>query len=285
MTLRIIQSGILAREICRRGGPACVAAVFARSLHLRCGEMFVCVGEPGIGNGPLTLIAEVSPAARGLHRGQAASISGRCIAIGAALRLTFDGCEQWCPPAWPAPQPPARLIDTCTALACRAASEAPPEGFAPLMSGEPSASTRLSRIAGPRIARFASWLSAAPDQSPAVPAPIAGLVGLGPGLTPSGDDFLSGALALLDALGERSVHAALARAIAQAPSGATSPLSRCLLNAAAAGHVGEHLCRAVSSVISGNVAAAIAAVQTIGHSSGWDMMVGIVTTLRIVANW
>jgi hypothetical protein len=109
------------------------------------------------------------------------------------------------------------------------------------------------------------------------------LIGLGAGLTPSGDDFLVGALGLLDALAERKVHAALARAIADVSPASTSALSHCFLRAAAAGHCGEHLHCAVASVISGKPDAAIAAVRNIGHSSGWDMLAGIVTTLRIVA--
>ena len=113
---------------------------------------------------------------------------------------------------------------------------------------------------------------------------VRGLIGLGPGLTPSGDDFLVGALALLDAIGERDAHAALARAIIDAAwRDATTPLSACFLRAAAAGHVGEALHRAVSSVITGDVDAAVAAIEKIGHSSGWDMMAGIMTTLRIAA--
>ena len=52
----IRRSGVLAHEMCRRGGHAEVAVVFARSFYLRAGEMFVCVGGPEIGNGPLTLI-------------------------------------------------------------------------------------------------------------------------------------------------------------------------------------------------------------------------------------
>ncbi len=112
---------------------------------------------------------------------------------------------------------------------------------------------------------------------------VQGLIGLGPGLTPSGDDFLVGALALLDAIGERDAHAALARAIIDALPGLTTPLSACFLRAAAAGHVGEALHRAVSSVITGDVDAAVAAAGKIGHSSGWDMMAGITTTLRIAA--
>ncbi len=145
----------------------------------------------------------------------------------------------------------------------------------------------LERIARPRIAIFERWLSQVLDAGTARTIggreTVQGLLGLGPGLTPSGDDFLVGALALLDAIGERDAHAALARAIIDALPGLTTPLSACFLKAAAAGHVGEALHRAVSSVITGDVDAAIAAVENIGHSSGWDMMAGITTTLRVAA--
>jgi hypothetical protein len=134
---------------------------------------------------------------------------------------------------------------------------------------------------------FESWLHGALDVNvPTVvsPAPIADLIGLGPGLTPSGDDFLVGALALLDALAERKAHAALARAIAAIPRGSTSALSECLLKTAAAGHLSADLCCAVSAVVAGNAVQAVAAIRKIGHSSGWDMMVGILTALHVVTS-
>jgi hypothetical protein len=102
-------------------------------------------------------------------------------------------------------------------------------------------------------------------------------------LTPSGDDFLSGALALLDALAMRRVHAALAQAVTDAAPALTSPLSACLLRTTADGHIGEHLHSAVAALIVGDIDTAIAAARRIGHSSGWDMLAGAATTLRIVA--
>jgi hypothetical protein len=35
--------------------------------------------------------------------------------------------------------------------------------------------------------------------------------------------------------------------------------------------------------MAGDVGAAIEAIETIGHSSGWDMMAGITTALRVAA--
>jgi hypothetical protein len=139
----------------------------------------------------------------------------------------------------------------------------------------------FTRTASARIAAFASWLSDALAGRPVPAPPVDGLIGLGPGLTPSGDDFLAGTLAVLDALGERKTHAILAQAIKQTAPSLTSPLSACLLNAAAAGHVGEYLHSAVAAAITGRVDVAIAACRRIGHSSGWDMMAGVATAMRI----
>lgn len=287
----ILRSGVLAQEFCQRVTLASVEAIFERSFYLRSGDEFICVGEPDIGNGPFTLIGNLGPlSGLGLRPGRSATVCDRHIMIGNSIRLTLDKSESWRSPQWPICPSPIRLIDTCAALAWRAAIDAPEEGLARHVSGIPEASRRqppLVRIARPRFASFERWLSGVLDarhaRIMAFEGAIQGLIGLGPGLTPSGDDFLVGALALLDAIGERDAHVALARAIIDALPGSTGPLSACFLRAAADAHVGENLHHAVSSVIACDVDAAIAAVENIGHSSGWDMMAGIMTTLQIAA--
>jgi hypothetical protein len=286
----ILRSGIPAREVCQHNGFAEVAAVFDRSLYLRAGDMFICIGEPDIGNGPLTLIADRGAAFRlsdlGLHSGQPALISERRIRIGDHAWFALDRCEPWRQPRWPDRRSPTQLTDTLAALARAAVVEAPQEGLArqvfclPERRGGP-----VSRIARARIASFENWLFGAlethrvPTSSPL--EPVQGLIGLGPGLTPSGDDFLLAALALLDATGERKAHAALAHALTDASPALTSPLSHCFLRTAAAGYVGENLYRAVSCIVSGEVDPAIAAFRKVGHSSGWDMLAGIATALKV----
>lgn len=290
--IAVRRAGILAREICECGGGASVAAVFARSLYLRVGADFLCVGEEAIGNGPLTLIADVGVPALGLRAGMPALISPRAILIGGALRLSLERSATWRPPAWPAAASPASLAATCAALAARAAREAPPDGLARIVAGVPHAApTPSTRLADERVAAFQLWLGAELKRSALasmrrarhVPPPVNGLIGLGPGLTPSGDDFLCGALATLDALGECGARAALADAVRREASALTSPLSACLLRAAAAGHFGDRLHRAACDAITGRAEAAAAALAGIGHSSGWDMLAGIVATLRAVA--
>jgi hypothetical protein len=176
-------------------------------------------------------------------------------------------------------------------LTCIAAADAPPEGLARVvLCGEDTAgslATRLlARTARERIAHFECWLTASLGGQPASLSAsrdgVRGLIGLGPGLTPSGDDLLVGALAVLDALDERTAQAVLAQAVIDAEPSLTAPLSGCLLRAAAQGHMGERLHRAVSAVMAGEARAAVAALRTIGHSSGWDMLAGIAVALKIV---
>ena len=261
--VHMLRSGALARAFCQRITNAKVEAVFDRCFYLRSGDDFVCVGGLEIGNGPLTLIAD---------------LGGRPIMTGDAVRLVLDRSEPWRAPAWPLCAPADRLVDTCTALAERAAIDAPEEGVARIVFG--SHRTPLARIAGPRLAAFETWLHAPAANSATA---VHSLIGLGPGLTPSGDDFFVGSLALLDAFGDRNTHAALGRTIIDAPPGLTTPLSACFLKAASAGHISEALHRAVSSVITGDADAAIAALGNVGHSSGWDTLAGIASALRVTA--
>jgi hypothetical protein len=244
----VLRSGVLAQAFCARITQARVEAVFARSFYLRSGDSFLCIGAPEIGNGPLTLIGDIDLSDLALQGGQSAAVSNRDIAIG-AVRFTLDRSETWGPDAWPRCPPRARLIEICRELRGRA--EAGGLARAP-----------FEQAARARIARFG----------------LCGLIGLGPGLTPSGDDVLSGALATLDALGEHAAHADLARTVEE-NSSSTSPLSAALLQAAAGRQVGEHLHRMVSSVLTGDVDTALAIAGNVGDSSGWDMLAGITSTL------
>ena len=284
----IRRAGVVAAEFCRTPARAEVAAVFERSFYLRAGDLFVCVGAPAIRNGPLTLIADMRAAPRGLHPGQPARIAENRIAIG-AVTYTCERCEPWRPSRWPRPDAPSLLAQAREAVVRRAAMDAPAEGFGRAIADAQVACDAFARIARQRLSQLRSWLaeSVAALSVPVIADPVRDLVGLGPGLTPSGDDVLIGALALLDALAEHCAGAGamrenLARALSHVPPGLTSPLSHCFLRVAAAGHVGECLHAAVSSCLSGDGDAAIAAIRDVGHSSGWDMMAGIVTALAAV---
>src|ERR1700694_916861 len=122
------------------------------------------------------------------------------------------------------------------------------EGLAPLVKplllGQPTRETPLAKIALPllRLLVYASWqLDVAGVEEAA-----RGLTGLGPGLTPSGDDTLGGfvgVLALLSAqLGVDAVpHNHLASVIASVAGPRTTILSATLLAHAARGEMAEQV--------------------------------------------
>jgi hypothetical protein len=110
---------------------------------------------------------------------------------------------------------------------------------------------------------------------------VARLVGLGPGLTPAGDDVLAGALIALHAA-ENPWHHVLAAAIATDRL-RTTALSAALLDASATGCCIPQVARFVAALDGrADVEPALAALLTVGHSSGAALATGIAIALAAV---
>jgi len=118
-----------------------------------------------------------------------------------------------------------------------------------------------------------------------------GMIGLGQGLTPSGDDFLGGLL-----FSARSLHRAYPEDfywdegavidLLDWAKSKTHQISHAVLSDLALGHGPEPLYDLVSGLLEGrgfnsNLEAALR-VAAIGHSSGWDMLAGAVTGMLMV---
>ncbi|HEY3109901.1 MAG TPA: DUF2877 domain-containing protein [Chloroflexota bacterium] len=119
------------------------------------------------------------------------------------------------------------------------------------------------------------------------PARIAGaagaMIGLGPGLTPAGDDALLGCLAVLQAAGHR-LAGALATAVS-AGARRTTPVSAALLRHAAAGRQAEptgDLAGALLSASPGAIDAALSALLPHGATSGRDTADGALVGLELL---
>ena len=116
------------------------------------------------------------------------------------------------------------------------------------------------------------------------------MIGLGPGLTPSGDDFLGGLFFAV-----RSLHQgypeyfgweedAVLELLGWAKT-RTHPISHAIFSDLALGHGPEPLHDLVGGLLDGrdldsNMEAALR-LTAIGHSSGWDMLAGAVTGMLI----
>ena len=118
-----------------------------------------------------------------------------------------------------------------------------------------------------------------------------GLVGLGPGLTPSGDDFLGGLLfsacLLRETYPEVFVwdHDKISDFTARARS-QTNPISHSFLNDFALGHGPANLHEVMNFLIQGGnfekAVSAVAQFLQFGHSSGGDVLAGLMTGMLMV---
>lgn len=112
---------------------------------------------------------------------------------------------------------------------------------------------------------------------------VAGLVGLGVGLTPSGDDYLVGALATLTILrgpGDWRV-VALSEAL-KIRAEKTTEVSRWMLLYGVDGSFRQSLIELVSSCgTSGHIKKPLEALLKVGASSGFDMSTGVASGLHI----
>lgn len=153
----------------------------------------------------------------------------------------------------------------------------PPQGLLPWLGGAPLPFP-LDRAA-PRFDAVRDALRA--NDLPAFEAAAQRVLGLGPGLTPSGDDFIGAilfALAHLPRTGWQVDLPALRGRIRAAAVSATNLISAALLDDLMAGRSHRALHEMLAALDSGDVAGIEAAAQAllrIGASSGADMLAGL----------
>lgn len=295
--VRIVEWGAHAGRFARRHASARVVAVFARSLYLQGAEDFMCIGEKGIGSGPLNATVRAADWRRLATAlptpGDVAHLAAHGVQLGHVV-LETGNARLWLPAAWPAADARggarrlARALDAVQAMVrerapadglVRAALRMPPGG-----DHDPAAE-RLRRVADPKIAALSAWLCRRLRGHAEGPAPV-DLLGLGPGLTPSGDDLLGGVLIALRAAGRPDAAQDFDWHIACAAAGATTPLSCAFLRAAAEGMGCAALHGAIAALLKNERAALashVTALARIGHTSGWDALAGVVLALQAVA--
>lgn len=129
---------------------------------------------------------------------------------------------------------------------------------------------------------FLGWLENG-AQTPA-PRTANALIGMGPGLTPSGDDFVGGAMIALRAAGRVELADRVAAWALGLARHRTSRISRAHLACAAAGegHEALHDLLGVIHREQQAIERAIAALARVGHSSGLDAAAGALLSLETV---
>ena len=229
-----------------------VRTIFHRSYYAVFADgRYACIADPSVGRGPLNALV-------GDFRLPVVS-----------ARVVLSVASRWTPPALP----PNPLIDI-GALEYAARGRVPHEGFGGLIVG---AHNSLSGHAQPALDALERWLigNALDDDAQM-------LVGLGPGLTPSGDDYLGGVLIALHALERRPQAQGLWRWL-EPRLARTSAISAAHLAAAAAGEGHEALHAALEALASRNAdwPRVLDQVGSVGHVSGWDALAGIAAVAKL----
>ena len=198
------------------------------------------------------------------------------VEIGAGLDIDIAGVTPWRP-----------ATETLDAAALRAAwrdlaavlpALGTPAGFGARLAGVPLAFP-LDRADAD--ARALSAACARDDATASLPPALA-LLGLGAGLTPSGDDFVGGALfarrLLADAgAADAGAWRGVAATVRAAAETRTHPISAALLGDLARGESHAPLHELVAALAAGDVPRgldAAARLVRLGHSSGWDILAG-----------
>ena len=281
-----------------------VLAVFRRSLYCVSsrGSLF-CLGAVALGAGPLNVLAVLPTGfawdSAGVATGTAATCKGGALVLGDRLEFCVGNGRMWRPRHPPADWDPAVLCRNLDALAAETCRRSPTGGLASLIPGvlvgrheAPPVSESaclVVRTAAPAIAGLEAWLAAAipVGAAPARPtAVIAGLVGFGPGLTPSGDDLLGGTMIALRAFGWPEAADALASWLLPRARKRTNTISQAHLACAAAGEGAAALhdiLTALCSPETDGLGKYLDAVEAVGHSSGWDALAGIALVVKVAA--
>ena len=285
-----------------------VIASFSRSCWLETpGGRLFAVADHELGEGPLTVGIELPDGPTlselGVNPGTELVADGVDFRLGNRLMLRTAATTLW----RPAPLGPRTSTDEMAhrlrALIDFVAADAPAEGLAPLINhlsqmayGDvpaPDDVGAVPRLAMPSVALLAKGVVQGDGGS--IDQAVQGLIGLGPGLTPSGDDMLGGLMVALRTVllpvsyGENSLRECpesnsvliideLSRSIFR-HFARTNRISAALLEQAALGigsaaqhQVLECLLELTPAMDLDN---SVERLVNSGHTSGWDTLTGL----------
>jgi len=279
-----------------------VTAVLRTSVYLSAGggEMFWVAGQ-GV---PMHRRAVVCPLpVRCLVPGEAFTLEGPCVQFGERLSIALDLAEEWAPPGVGPGE--GDSLDAVYRSLSRLLTGLPvpreDESFGrvlPLLrvafhGGDPHALPGGFFLTGPATEAIHDLIDACLRQDVDQVAHAGReLVGLGAGLSPSGDDFLGGLLfagRALESAYPREFHwdQKPVRDLLEGARSRTHPLSHTLLSDLALCQGPEPLHALLASLLRAGeerrVMRNAERLIAIGHHSGWDMLAGFLTGMLAVA--
>ena len=255
-------------------------AVFDHVFYAEFADQILCVTRPSVDLGPISLRTSARQAwpKYAIHPHQIVTLNARNLVVAGKLQVNLTLAKE-AKPAPPKSQAarPLSKIDLGQFSGLSQASD----GLFPVAFGRTTPENEhLARAALPLVAGARSWLAGGGGDDQDL-SWAKRLVGLGPGLTPSGDDLLGGLMIALCRLGQTPQADALRRCIEPVLAERTNAISAALLRAAANGNGSLALHAVLESLIEGrNTVSAVNRLARQGHSSGTDALAGILLVLE-----
>ena len=264
--------------------------MFDRSVYVDLGSQWICFGDATVGNGPVNLSLEPTPYSgvfADLAVDQPVRVCAGAVHLGNRPLIIKMAAKVWSPPLVPC-WTNESLMRGLDALNAISRGRVPRQGLGVFLHGHGAelSGTREAHVCALSVFELARWLlNHLVDKRcvEGVPESAQQLIGLGPGLTPSGDDFLGGVLIALSLVHRQDIAALLYADLSPHLLTRTGPISRTHLVAASFGQGLETLHLAINSVIEGNVGVIptrVHHIERIGSSSGWDALAGACVVLR-----
>jgi uncharacterized protein DUF2877 len=295
----ISMSWRVARAVRQEGWSGEVLAVHPRSCYItgEDADIFAVVQQP-LGNGPFSLVIPPlsgDPLA-GLTEGSSVTSTGSYLTVGDGLVVGLAQALLWDPKAYPALGAHPEALSRCLAGVYQAATTRSPEqSLARLLPHlhEEDLPQPLAAVGHfPRSHALIAGLtdSLARRNRRSLKVVTSSLAGLGPGLTPAGDDFLAGVLLALALTQEHRADADLAEIaglLLETAAPRTHEISAAYLRAAHAGETSEQWHALIRTLSAGNTAEAAAAAETVmrfGETSGADMLAGFLVGMGAIHN-
>ena len=207
------------------------------------------------------------------------------------ISIALAGAEIWNAPSPPASQeiwePNSGSFERLVEIAKIISTSKEDAGFAPLLLpilGVTKPESLPADLA-PAWEKVAGLLEERPNLDPArIRDRLSSLIGYGRGLTPSGDDLITGFLLASARWGDNL--AGLGQALRREAYQKTTTLSANLIECAAAGQADERLIRVVDAIAYGGLPlqACVEALLSYGNSSGGDALAGIALAARTRLN-
>ena len=261
-----------AMDALKDGADGRVTAVFQSVTYLSIGSNLVSLTTTDIGPGPLNVTTNAPHGfwrKTGLQVGQSASLFNDMIYISGSAPIDLSAARPWSPPG-PAHLTADRVRQALSHLDSLPLNP-PAEGYGRTIRPHDDPDIKTAAGALGRLYRGDTGIS----------SDLIHLLGRGPGLTPAGDDFLGGVMIGLYGIGQPKSAVKIWSHLAPYVTSHTGPISAALLRAAADGMGSAGLHKVMQALLSSeNLQAALAELDQIGHSSGWDAFAGLVLAIR-----